>query len=184
MMKFITFTALLLLTACSSAPTHFYRLEAKAPETVASYRPTLVRVTSVTVPRLLDRDQIVRTTGSEQVELGAFDHWAAPLDALIEQSLTQDLVLRLPEGSVIPANAATSAPVLTIAVDMLRFDGDAAGHITLDAFWSAAADPTNPGTSHHEHIELDTGNGTYAGIADGMSKAVGLLADHIAEQLP
>ncbi len=184
MKTFIAFIAIVLLAACSSAPTHFYRLDAKAPETTPAYRPTLIQVASVNIPRLLDRDQIVRTTGSEQVELGAFDHWAAPLDALIQQSLTQDLVLRLPAGSVIPANAATSAPVLTIAVDVLRFDGDAAGHITLDAFWSAAADPTNPGTSHHEHIELDTGNGTYAGIADGMSQAVGLLADHIAEQLP
>ena len=183
-MKKLAVLLLVGLAACSSAPTRFYRLEAKAPAAPPAYRPTLVRVNSVIVPRLLDRDQIVRSTGSEQVELGTLDHWAAPLDALIQQSLTQDMVLRLPDGSVIPANATAGSPVLTIDVDVMKFEGDAAGHITLDAFWSAAVNPQHPVATHHEHIELDAGTATYAGLTDGMSQAVGVLADHIAAELP
>jgi uncharacterized lipoprotein YmbA len=184
MRKFAILLPLVLLAACSSAPTHFYQLDAKAPEAAVTHRPTLVKVTSVSIPRLLDRDQIVRSTGSEQVELGTLDHWAAPLDALFQQSLTQDLVLRLPAGSVIPANATAGAPVLTIAVDVMKFEGDAAGHITLDAFWSAAVDPQKPITTHTEHIQLTANDATYAGLTDGMSQAVGVLADRIAAELP
>ena len=184
MNKFIIVLSVLLLAACSSAPTRFYRLEAKAPETVPVSTSALVSVTTVTIPRLLDRDQIVRGTGSEQVEFGSTDHWAAPLDALIQQGLTQDLALRLPTGNVIPAATATGRPVLTIAVDVLQFEGDTTGMVKLDAFWSASIDPTKPLASHHEYIELAGRNPTYAGLADGMSDALGVLADRIAAQLP
>jgi uncharacterized lipoprotein YmbA len=181
----IALIAALCLAACASAPTHFYRLDAKAPDVPVVAKGAAIKVTTVAIPRLLDRDQLVRMTGTEQVELGAQDHWVAPLDALIQQTLTQDLALRLPDGSVIPVDAPSAVPALTIAVDIMRFDGDNTGRITLDAFWSATgSDPARPLAAHHEHIELTKGSGTYPDIADGMSQAVGMLADRIAGELP
>ena len=183
MIRYACLTGLVALAACASPPAHFYQLETQAAAVPVVQHASAVCVSGVTIPRVLDRTQLVRTTNDEEIEVSSQDRWAAPLDALIQQALTQDLSVRLPDGKVAPANAGAGCS--NVAIDVMRFESDMAGRTNLDVFWSVAgSDPAKPLATHHEQIELTAGNGSFPGVASAMSQAVGMLADRIASELP
>jgi len=50
-----------------------------------------IRVAPVTLPEGVDRPQMVRRTGENTVVVDEFDRWVEPLDALLRNTLVQDL---------------------------------------------------------------------------------------------
>jgi uncharacterized lipoprotein YmbA len=84
--------ALLLLGGCASSPsTNFYTLSDTATETTAPAGVGHVIITGVTIPGEIDRPEIVRRVGPNQLSVAESDRWAAPLDDTIRRVLTDDI---------------------------------------------------------------------------------------------
>src|SRR6185312_2554321 len=89
--------ALLLLAGCaSSPPTNFYTLSDTAAEATAPAGVGHVVITGVTIPGEIDRPEIVRRIGPNQLSVAETDRWAASLDDTIRRVLIDDIGRRTP----------------------------------------------------------------------------------------
>jgi hypothetical protein len=100
--------AVLVLGACAQTPpTRFYTLN---PLLAPADRPApnkayAIGVEPVRLPAYLDRLQIVTRSTPTQITLGEFDTWAEPLDGMVTQTLSENIlhlagarsVVRLPQ---------------------------------------------------------------------------------------
>jgi len=177
---------LLLATACaSSPPTRFYALEPIPPahRTEGQIRPP-VKILAVHVPPLLDREQIVREGSPGELIVSDTNRWGAPLAEMTRDVLTQDLLLRLPEGSVILPQQPAPPQTNTITVDILHLQAQADGAVLLEGGWSLIPPGTEaPSLARAIHISEPSGAADYARQARAMSLALGQLADDIARMV-
>ena len=87
--------ALVLLAAgCSSPPAKFYTLSADAPPASMTSKLTIV-VGPVAVPSVIDRPQIVVTSGANQVSVDEYSRWASPVQDNIARVVAENLVALL-----------------------------------------------------------------------------------------
>src|SRR5512145_1644163 len=92
----VTLGAPLLLGGCASQPSRFYLLSAMPDNITASpamsnqQAPT-IGVGPITLPRYVDRPQIVTRTGPYEIKLAEFDRWAEGLDANFSRVLAENL---------------------------------------------------------------------------------------------
>ena len=163
--------ALVLVGACSSSPpTHFYTLSDTAPETPP---PAVgwVRIAGVTIPGELDRPELVRRIGANQLSIAGFDRWAAPLDQTIRRALSDDLVRRVP--------TPTPGQQYSVTVDIREFYGDGACNVTLRAGWTMKQSPAENAQPSIEEIQVPSSGSCPATLAATMSIALGQLSDRI-----
>jgi uncharacterized lipoprotein YmbA len=181
----IILSAALLAGCAHSGDTVFYTIDPVAPPSAAptgAYAGPL-QVDDVRLPAVLDRPELIRRTGPNTMAVDDFSRWAAPVGDLARRALTEDLVARLPAGSVLYPGAAAPPGAAGLNVDVLDFGVDnGVGH--LDVSWSLASAGSNAPpagrTLHLTVAESDTGS---AGTADAMSRLMAALADAIAAQL-
>lgn len=159
---------LLLLGACaSSPPTRFYTLSDTPGEAAAPAGASQVLITVVSIPGEIDRPELVRRVGPNQLSVAELDRWAAPLDDTIRRVLVDDIARRVP--------GAVSPPRL-VAVDVREFYGDASCNVTLRAVWALKQTGVEPAT---EEIRVPASGACPATLADTMSTALGQLSDRI-----
>lgn len=165
-------TALLLVGACSSSPpTHFYTLSDTASETPPPAGVGWVRIVGVTIPGELDRPELVRRIGPNQLSIAGLDRWAAPLDQVIRRALSDDILRRVPS----PAPGQQ----YSVSVDVREFYGDDACNVTLRAAWTLKR--TRPGDVQpvNEEIRVPSSGACTATLPATMSIALGQLSDRI-----
>jgi uncharacterized protein len=186
-MKRLAVLALLaLLAGCGSSPkTHFYALAPVPPAGAhgeASGPPIVVD--AVRLPAVLDRLQLVRSSGETRLDISDADRWGAPLDQMSRRTLARDLAARLPPGMVLAVDQPKPpGGTRALVVSVQRFDADAAGRVRLDAVWTLfAGSPQRPVLERRSAIVVD-GAGDFAAQPAAMSRALGKLADDIAEAL-
>jgi len=161
---------ILVLSACaSSAPTRFYTLsDTPAPEgTTVPTAAGQVVIGSVSIPGEIDRPELVRRIGPNQLSVAGSDRWAAPLEDIIRRVLLDDVARRMP-------NAAGEQRL--VSVDIREFYGDASCNVTLRAVWTlkqAGAQPTA------EEIRVPSSGACPATLPATMSVALGQLSDRI-----
>lgn len=167
-----TALAFAVATGCSSSPpTHFYTLSDIAPAAAAPTHVGLVQVTGVTVPGELDRPELVRRIGPNQLSISGLDRWAAPLDQIIRRVLSDDIGRRVP--------APVPGQQYPVSVDIHEFYGDDSCNVTLRAAWTvrqphaAATQPAN------EEIQVPSSGACPDSLPATMSVAVGQLSDRI-----
>jgi uncharacterized lipoprotein YmbA len=173
--------ALVALAGCgSSPPAHFFTLDATAPQTrVEATSDAPIQVASVHIPSALDRLSMVRGEQDHQLTISDQDRWGAPFDDLTRRVLTQDLSRRLSPGMVLPPDAKLSGNARGVVVDILTFQPDASGQVTLDADWTLLqGDPAKPVLRRSVRL-TDQGGGTAADQAAALSRLVGQLAHQI-----
>jgi uncharacterized protein len=96
---------------------------------------------------------------------------------MVRRVLIADLDGRLAPGLVLIENNPTSPASLTIAVDILRFDADAAGLVTLNARWEVLGRAGSLAAAPREVMIVEPGSGREAkAVAATMSRAVAELA--------
>lgn len=177
----------LLLASCgffSRSQSRFFSLERVAPAgPVVNARGLPVGIATLELPPGFDRREIVVQTADQQVEVRSNHQWSAPFQPLVLHTLAFDLAARLPEGTVILPGAAKPLGA-TRAIDVV-FEELAAGPestVVLDARWtlheSGRAD-----VAHRERITVDIASLDSANVADGVSRALGVLADRMASRL-
>jgi uncharacterized lipoprotein YmbA len=103
------------------------------------------------------------------------------LDDMLRRVLIADLDGRLAPGVVLIENNPTSAANLAIAVNVLRFDADAAGVVTLNARWEVIGRAGSLVGAPRDVVIVKPGSGGDAeAVAATMSRAVADLASEIA----
>ena len=174
-----------LLSACSSPPNHYFVLNAQ-PEAANPAGPVAntVALGEIKLPGALDRPQIARRLGPNQLEFAEYDRWAGPLDQMIRRVLSTDLRARLPAGIALIDNDSAASADVTVAIDIARFDADKAGRVTLEAGWEKLDKNGRVfgAPSAAKIVEPGAGADT-AAVAATMSRAVAGLADRIAPGL-
>jgi hypothetical protein len=127
---------------------------------------------------------MARRLNSDEIFYSEYDRWAGPLDEMFRRVLIADLEGRLPLGMILIDNNATSPASLTIAVDVLRFDADAAGQVTLKARWQMLDRSGSLVGIPRDAMIVKPGSGRDAeAVAATMSLAVADLATQIAASL-
>lgn len=168
------------LAGCSSVPTRIFTLYPVAPVTRGAYSGPAIRVDAVHMPVALDRIEVVSDIAPGELRISDVDHWSAPLSQQARQTLSADLIARLPPGTVIYPHLSKPDGALGLTVDVLEFTTDHNG-ATLQASWVIAADkPTIRGTAEL-HSNQILGNAT--ATANALSYLLGQLADRIVAQL-
>jgi uncharacterized lipoprotein YmbA len=179
-------TAFAIVTACgSSPPVQFYTLDAVRPATAPVRAPAApLQVLAVHIPATLDRQEIVREAADSRLAISDEHRWGAPLADMIRRVLTQDLAARFPAGTVVFPDEPAPDSLRELVVDVLRFDRDPAGVVTLDGSWSVvAAGSTSPILSRHVLLTDASGPQTYAGQVQSMNRILAQFADRIAGEL-
>ena len=170
----------------SSPASRFYTLSTLSPREGqggggggASVR---IRVAPVTVPEGADRPQLVRRTGENSVVVEEFDRWVEPLDALLRNTLVQNLGALLPQAQVLGDAVPGLAADRTVVVAVNRLD--LSGQVALDAVWfvlPAGAD--QPEKTHRTRLTESAGSGAPAEVAPALSRAMEKLSQEIAAEL-
>lgn len=179
----------LLAAACvdiggDTVPSRFYVLSAaEATRTPSAPDGKAILVGPVTLPRYLDRPQIVTRPTPNQLALAEYDRWGGRLDDNVVRVLAQDLAAQLGTGRVAIFPREQRLPdALQISVDVSRFEqiGEN-GAVELDAQWSLY--PPNrrqPVIGTSRILAALKGTGVEATVA-AMSEALDKLAQEIAE---
>lgn len=105
------------------------------PGPVLTGSPMTVAVRTVTLPQLLQRPDIVRTSEFPVPDAGiASAWWAEPLDLMVGRVLTQDLMQRLPGSRVFFDPAPPFAPAdVWVDLTLMRFDTNQQGDALVQA---------------------------------------------------
>lgn len=171
---------LITLSACGSPTTHYHTLAAIPPSQTTVPSATRLRVGEVNLPPLLDRQSLVTRTGATELSVDAQDRWAAPLDQMIQQTLTEDLTARLGADHVLAADATVTPPgTRTLTLSIRRFIANPDGTVVLDADW-ALQGGRPPGMPRHEVVTVSGVPARPDPVVMAMSQALAGLADRIA----
>jgi uncharacterized protein len=172
--------AAMTLVACGSAPTRVYTLQPVATHGApARYAGPPIRVAAVHLPAELDRSEIVTELDNGQLRINDLDHWAAPLSKIAQQTLSADLVARLPAGKVAFPRLPASGAAAELRVDILRVS--TGSEARMQASWQLTLEhqPERSGV-----VDLqDTPKGAADEVATRLSTLLARLADAIAKDL-
>ena len=185
--------ALVMLAACAaSEPSRFYtlapqaRAEAAGAPAASGKAGRHVALSPVQVPRYLDRPEIITRTDANTIELAEFDKWTEPLAEMVGRVLSEDLSRRLPDERVFLLPVRQAVPIdRVVDTQIMRFDADAGGVVTLDARWQVFGKDGRSLIDARDTVVQEPGgsDGGKAALAAAMSRALSRLAADIAAAL-
>ena len=147
----------------------------RAGSTLAASLEHTNTAASVELPALLDRLEIVEGTGPHTVTIREFDRWAAPLDEMVPQVLSEDLALA--ESSQHDAHERPSGE-RHLAIHIDQFMECADGIVRLDGTWTVLA--RSGQHTWRFALQAPADPGQVATIAASMSRLLERLAATIA----
>ncbi len=182
-MKKYLILMLFMLSACAfTQQSRFYRLQSASADMAVSQRKTSVGVEEVSVPRYVDRPQIVLVDkDTSELTVSEFDRWAEPLSSSITRVLADDISLYLPNALVKPKNYSMENFTYIISVEINKFDSTIDKKATLDAWWTIFK---NGGVAARGRTILSgTPTSGYDGVVNEQSKLLNQMAQQIAEKI-
>ena len=175
--------ALLLLTACASAPPdQFYRLGVPGLAAPAVLRQSpVVLIAPVSVPDLVDRPQIVTLGPGSRVQVSDQLRWAEPLKLALGRLLAERIGTRLGLAQVwaYPAEPGTEAQ-MRISVAVQRFDSEAGVAASSTLLWTVRRmrdGQTRSGRSEARAVPADASIGA---LVEAHGQALARAGDEIA----
>jgi uncharacterized lipoprotein YmbA len=182
-----------MLSACAtSAPSRFYTLTPQPPGqagpaagAVTRQAPLNVALSPVQVPRYLDRPQLVTRSDANTLDLAEFDKWSEPLSEMIGRVLAENLSRRLADARVFLLPVRQAVPIERIVdIQVMRFDADAAGLVTLHARWQAFSEGGGKLVAAEETLVREPAEEAgKAAVVAAMSRALSRLASDVAKAL-
>lgn len=174
--------ASLLAVACgSSPPSRFYKLTA-ADMPAAEASTVFVAIGPVTVPAVVDRPEIVVSTGANELALDEFNRWASPLQDNLSRVIAEDLVALLgtPRVTLFPQTLGAD-PDYRVQIEIRNFESVPGKSAALDAVWTVRR--TRDGKTETGRTSArETVDGTgYDALAAAHSRGVARLSRDIAE---
>jgi uncharacterized protein len=177
----------LIVGGCASQPSRFYLLSAVSNTETASLEmsgqqgPT-IGVGPVTLPRYVDRPQIVTRTSPYELKVAEFDRWAEALDTNFTRVLAENLSILLPTARVVMSPWPRAIPIdYQVTVDVTHFLSQVGGDSLLIADWTLfKGEGQDALTSGRSRFSASPGGQDYAAIVAAMSQTVASLSREIA----
>jgi uncharacterized lipoprotein YmbA len=171
----------ILMAGCASTPAARYYTLSATPTSSATASDLSVLVGPVSVPAVVDRPQIVVTTGQNQVQPEEFNRWAAPLQDTIARVVAENLVALLgtPHVTLFPQALATNAGYRA-AIEVQRFDSAPGEAAMLDAVWTVRGLKDGKTETGRTTVREAVQEKSYEALAAAHSRAVGRLSQDIA----
>ncbi|RKE36517.1 hypothetical protein B0G76_2711 [Paraburkholderia sp. BL23I1N1] len=183
-LRSVTLTVALALSACASAPVHYYTLVSPAaqPASAQPAAPFAIDVLPVGVPAELDQQAMVIRQGDSGVAVLDDERWVAPLGDQLRAALSTQLVRRLGTQDVAGLTRPINQPVLGIRLQIRRLDAWPGHAVQLEADWSLifAQDPNGVRLTCHTQLQ-EAAPGGYADLVRAQQLAIASLAGRIAE---
>jgi uncharacterized lipoprotein YmbA len=171
------------LAACTSPAPVLYTISPVNGAPVAG-GPKVVLLEQVVLATFLQRQQIVRSSENNRLDVMSNDWWGEKLEDMIGRVLVDELSQRLPSSTVLSEHGGiTVTPDATVELSIQRLDKDAAGNVVLQA--QAGVALKGPGAAAVRAFRFSvppTGADTQAEVA-AISAALGQLADGLAAML-
>lgn len=177
----------LALSACASAPMHYYTL--LAPAAVANGAPEAGSQTAssmpfellpVSLPAQVDQPQLVVRDGAQGMLLLNGERWIAPLGDELRGALAAELArdLHTRDASGLPAN---DQPRLRIQLDVRSFDSQLGSYALIAGTWNVRVlnSPRPAAVTCASRLRETVGDG-YPALVRGHQQAVAALAAQIA----
>lgn len=168
---------------CASPRSDFYTLSrsAKAVPAAADYS---VAVGPISVPEVVDRQQIVVRTGPNQVFIDEFHRWGSPLRDDIARVVAGNLsaLLGAPQVSVFPHPTFSSAKY-RVAINVMVFDSTPGESAALDAVWGIRGAGDGRIRSGRTTVRETVSDGGFAALVAAHSRALEKLSGDIADAI-
>jgi uncharacterized lipoprotein YmbA len=168
--------------SCGSSPSsRFYTLNpTTAPATAAS--SVSMAVGPVSVPAVVDRPQMVVSTGANELSLDEFNRWASPLQDNLARVVAENLVAMLgtPRVTLFPQTLSTDAEY-RVAIEVQSFESVPGKSATLDAVWTLRRAKDGRSETRRTTAHEKPQDNSYDALAAAHSRAVARLSQDIAD---
>jgi hypothetical protein len=174
--------ALVILAAgCATPDSRFYTLSAAITPAATSSDLSVV-VGPVSVPAVVDRPQIVVSTGPNQVRLDEFNRWASPLQNNISRVVADNLIAMLgtPRVTLFPQTVSADADYRA-AIEVRSFDSAPGEAATLDAVWTVSRPKDGKSRTGRTAVREPAPEKGYDALAAAHSRALARLSRDIAD---
>jgi uncharacterized protein len=175
--------ALIILTpGCGATPaSRFYTLSAAAAPAAPSSNLS-VAVGPVSIPAIVDRPQIVVTTGPNQVRVEEFDRWAAPLQSGIARVVAENLVAMLGTPRVMLSSQILGADAdYRAVIEVQSFDSAPGEAAVLNAVWTVRRARDGKAETGRTTAREAVQEKSYDALAAAHSRALTRLSRDIAD---
>lgn len=170
-----------LLLGCASPASRFYTLSAAAVP-AAPPSSLSVAVGPVSVPTVVDRPEILVTTGPNQVQLGEFERWASPLQDEIGRVVAENLVMMLGTPHVSQsANTLAGEADYRALIEVQKFQSVPGEAATLEAIWTVRRAKDGRSRMGRTSVREPVPQPGFDALAAGHSRAIARLSQDIAE---
>jgi uncharacterized lipoprotein YmbA len=172
------------LCGCVGQPDHFYTLNTVPDTARVAGAPTIHVRLQVTIPSLMDRNEMVLYTSRNGIVILDHERWAAPLADQVSQTLARDIEGRRSDVFVGDRGFdRAAAPPVTLKIDIVRMSAQKSGRASIEAHWriidsSAGVDELGSGA-----FEAAITRDDYAAIAQAYSQTLSDLAERLAEEV-
>ena len=186
MCQFILVARVFLLVAlaasCASPMSRFYTLSAAASAPAATTSNLSVVVGPVSVPPVVDRPQIVVTTGTNQVRLEEFNRWASPLQSNISRVVAENLVAMLGTPRVVLFSQTLGVDIdYRVGIEVQRFESMPGEASTLDAVWTVSRTKDGKSQTGRTTVREVASDKGYDTLASAHSRGLARLSRDIAD---
>ncbi|MBR1649084.1 MAG: membrane integrity-associated transporter subunit PqiC [Alphaproteobacteria bacterium] len=182
-MKKYILLLMIFLNACAfTQNSKFYRLQSLSQGKIVSNLKTSVGVEEVSIPRYVDRPQmVIFKPNTSELNISEFHRWAEPLSFGLTRILADDISLYLPNALVKPQSYSMENFNYTVTVEFNKFDAIMDAQATLDAWWTIFKN-TKAVARGRTTISHDV-KGGYDGIVIEQSKLLSEMARQIAQKI-
>jgi uncharacterized protein len=164
---------------------HFYALAVQPAQTGGSHAGFARQINlRVTVPSLVDRAEMVLTSG-EQVSILEHERWASPLPDQVIAILGQDIEARRADLMIAGRNLEQDKlPSSKISVEIVHWTAQRGGQLSIEARWRVSDSASGNVTVGRDVFSAALPANGYDQLAVALSACVAQLADRLIAQIP
>jgi uncharacterized lipoprotein YmbA len=177
--------AVALLAGCSSSPrVTFYTLNVAATNEAPAPPLNSVAIGPVTIPDLLDRQQLVVRTAANRVDILESHRWAESLKSGVPRIIAADLgiLLKPARVSAYPQNAGLEADY-RVLLDIQRFEMTVGEGVGLEAIWSVRRSDGSVQKTGRTLVSEPASAAGYDALVAAQSRALAAVSRDLARAL-
>ena len=141
-----------------------------------------VMVGPITLAAYLDRDQIVRRPGGNELTIDEFVRWGEPLQDNFFRVLIDNLSFLLNTAEIYSFNRHAVFPAdFQVSIDVIRFDSEVDGDAYLSVFWTVYGDDGETALlTRKSSYRAQPSSGDVAGIVAAQNRTLTDFSREIA----
>jgi uncharacterized lipoprotein YmbA len=174
-----------IIAGCASTPAHLYTLSPEGAMPAAKEDPRLstlaISIGPVSIPAIVDLQEIVLRSGANQISLDEFNRWASPLRNNIALVVADDL------ANILGTSRATAVfgpeADYRVAIDVQAFDSALGDAATLNALWTVRRVKDGKTETGRTLDRVSFSEKSYGALAAAHSHALSRMSADIAEAI-